>query len=60
MKAKISRDAHLWIIAETPEKVFALKYLFPVNGEHCKECGQPMWGTNRIIIDESILMKEEK
>ena len=55
MKAEIRKDGTLYIIAETAEEAFALKYLFPLGEEDiCGKCGR-IRPIAAPVIDCSIL-----
>ena len=56
MKAKLNKQGHITVKAETVSEGFALKSFFD-NGEKCKTCNFPI---ELITVDYSILDPKKK
>jgi hypothetical protein len=55
MKAEITKDGYIKITAETHVEAFAMKGIFPLDGEICEKCGQMKVP---LTIDSSILNEQ--
>jgi hypothetical protein len=53
MKAEITREGYIRVIAETPEEAFAIKHLTPVGEDYtCETCG---YAKSPMLFDCTIL-----
>lgn len=57
MKAELTKDGYVKVIAETITEAWALNITCPPAAENCDKCGT---FPTKVIIDCSILSEEEK
>lgn len=57
MKAELTKDGYVKITAETIIEAFALKAIYPLEGEVCSMCG----GFDlKLIVDSSVLISDNQ